>query len=61
METYKDNVNVDNKVESLAAIPKNRKTIWNSSWFSPERVINLSSIFMKVDIEDAIDTSSGKL
>lgn len=61
METYKDNVIVDNKVESLAAVPKNRKTIWNSSWFSPERVKYLSSLSMKVNIEDAIDTSSGKL
>jgi len=61
METYKDNVNVDNKVESLAAVPKNRKTIWNSSWFSSERVKYLSSLSMKVNIEDAIDTSSGKL
>lgn len=56
METYKDNVNVDNKVESLAAVPKNRKTIWNSSWFSPERVKYLSSLSMKINIEDAIDT-----
>jgi hypothetical protein len=61
MVTQMDNVNVDNKVESLAAVPKNRKTIWNSSWFSPERVKNLSSFIMKVNIEDAIDTSSGKL